>query len=220
LEARPTFSSLSGGDRIARGTLMIRFAILLSTAALGADPDGAAIYQQRCSMCHDASGQTRAPAPSALRQMSPENIVTALESGLMKEQGASMPAGEKKLVAEFLTGKVIGQAQTAQTGICSDTKAAFSTAKEGWNGWSPDLQNTRFQPTGLNGDQVARLKLKWAFGFAGTFVANGQPTVVGGRIFVPSANRKIYSLDAKTGCQYWAIESEAPVRTAVAVATV
>jgi len=199
---------------------MLRFAMLLSAAAFAADPDGAALYKQRCSMCHDASGETRAPAPAALRQMSPENIVKSLESGLMKEQGAAMTVAEKRTLAEFLAGKSVGQSQTAKTGMCPDTKSAFSPVGESWNGWSPDLANTRFQPKGLTADQVPRLKLKWAFGFAGTFVANGQPTVVGGRIFVPSANRNLYSLDAGTGCQYWSFEAQAPVRTAVAVATV
>jgi polyvinyl alcohol dehydrogenase (cytochrome) len=198
----------------------MRFAILLSTIAFAADPDGAALYKQRCSMCHDASGETRAPAPSALRQMSPENIVKSLESGLMKEQGSTMAAAEKRTIAEFLTGKAIGSTQTVTTGMCADLKAVFSPAGQNWNGWSTDLANTRFQPTGLTADQVPKLKVKWAFGFPGTFVAYGQPTVVGGRIFVPSANRKLYSLDARTGCQYWSFEAEAPVRTAVAVATV
>src|SRR5579871_6395400 len=74
-----------------------------------ADLDGAALYQQHCAACHEASSATRAPAVSALRAMSPENILQALVSGLMKDQGAALNATEKQTVAEFLTGKVIGQ---------------------------------------------------------------------------------------------------------------
>src|SRR5262249_13153675 len=122
-----------------RGMLMIRFAILLTAVAYAADPDGAALYKTRCSACHEASGATRAPAPSALRQMSPENIVKALESGIMKDQGAAMTASERRNVAEFLTGKAIGAQQTSKVGVCSDTSAPLSTAGESWNGWSPDL---------------------------------------------------------------------------------
>jgi polyvinyl alcohol dehydrogenase (cytochrome) len=198
----------------------MRSAIFLSTLALAADPDGSALYRLHCAMCHESSGETRAPAPTAMKQMSPENIVKALESGLMKEQGATLTATERRTVAEFLTGKMIGTSQTATTGMCADPKAAFTPGGVAWNGWSADLANTRFQKTGLSADQVLRLKLKWAFGFPGTFVANGQPTVTGGRILVPSANRKIYSLDAKTGCQYWSFEAAAPVRTAIVVAAI
>src|SRR5689334_13019155 len=104
--------------------------IVLSCLAIAqnAAPDGAAIYKQRCATCHDASDVTRAPGPAALRQMSPENIVRSLESGLMKQQGTAMPAAEKRIVAEFLTGKVIGQSnQAPKVGVCAETKVPFTT---------------------------------------------------------------------------------------------
>ena len=192
--------------------------------ALAADPDGAALYKERCALCHDASAETRAPAPAALRQMSPENVVRSLESGLMKEQGATLSAAQKRTLAEFLTSKTIaGVSQPPKSNACADIKAPFSPAGSNWNGWGSDLGNTRFQPAGqagLSAAQVPRLKLKWAFAFPNTFVANGQPTIVGGRIFVASANRNIYSLDAQSGCQYWSFEAQAPVRTAIVIATI
>src|SRR5579871_2480741 len=185
-----------------------------------ADPDGAALYKQHCAVCHEVSGQTRAPNPAALHRMSPDNIVRALESGVMQEQGASLTAPERRTVAEFLTGKTIGaELPRANTGMCADANAPFSPTSAGWNGWGSDVANTRYQPKpGLTATDLPKLKLKWAFAFPNTFVANGQPTVVGGRIFVPSTNRNIYSLDAKSGCQYWSFQSEAPVRTAISIA--
>ncbi len=186
--------------------------------------DGAALYRDRCAMCHDRSAETRAPAPSALRAMSPENVVRALESGLMKDQGASLSAAQKTALAEFLTGKTIGQAvPQASANTCPSSGAAFSLAGASWNGWGVDLNNTRFQSAaqaGLDASQVPRLKLKWAFAFPNTFAANAQPAVAGGRIFVAGANRRVYSLDAASGCEYWSIETQAPVRTAITVATV
>ncbi|HEV2689533.1 MAG TPA: PQQ-binding-like beta-propeller repeat protein [Bryobacteraceae bacterium] len=192
------------------------------SCCFAADPDGAALYKQRCAICHEVSGETRAPRPSAMRLMSPENIVRSLETGMMKEQGAPLNAKEKQTVAEFLTGKAIGEAAKPVVGMCADPKAPFSPSGAAWNGWGSDLANTRFQSTeqaGLTAAQVPRLKLKWAFAFPSTFIANGQPTIVGGRVFVPSANRNIYSLDAKTGCQYWSFEAQAPARTAISIAT-
>ncbi|HEY1340612.1 MAG TPA: PQQ-binding-like beta-propeller repeat protein [Bryobacteraceae bacterium] len=201
-------------------------AALFAAASLAsaADPDAAALYKQRCAICHEASAQTRAPAPAALRLMSPENELRALESGVMKEQGADLSAADKRALAEFLTAKTIGSAaQTAKPGACADPKAPFSLAGPQWNGWGAGDANARFQPAGqagLTATDVPRLKLKWAFAFPNTFTANGQPVIAGGRIFVASANRNIYSLDAKTGCQYWSIETQAPVRTAVVLAAV
>jgi polyvinyl alcohol dehydrogenase (cytochrome) len=196
---------------------------LLGTLAWAADPDGSALYKQHCAACHEVSGQTRAPAPTALRQMSPENIIRSLESGLMKDQGATLSAAERRTIAEFLTAKTVGAASApANAGMCADPKAPFSLTNADWNGWGAGLDNTRFQAAdraGLTAAQVPRLKLKWVFAFPNTFVAYGQPAIVGGRIFVPSANRNIYSLDAKTGCQYWSFQAEAPVRTAISIAT-
>ena len=200
--------------------------VLLAAAgpAFGADPDGAALYQQHCASCHDASAVTRAPAPAALRLMSPENIVRSLETGAMKAQGAPLDAAQKLALARFLTGKTLGTTLAApppaQAGLCA-AQTEFSLTGPAWNGWGADLGNTRFQPektAGLSAAQVPKLKLKWAFAFPNTFTANGQPTIAGGRILVASANRNVYSLDAKTGCQYWSFETEAPVRTAITVA--
>jgi polyvinyl alcohol dehydrogenase (cytochrome) len=191
-----------------------------SAPAFGADPDGAALYQQHCAACHDASAVTRAPAPAALRLMSPENVVRSLETGAMKAQGAPLDAAQRLALARFLTGKTMGAPSPIQGGLCA-APAGFSLSGPAWNGWGADLGNTRFQPAktaGLSAALVPKLKLKWAFAFPNTFTANGQPTIAGGRILVPSANRNVYSLDAQTGCQYWSFEAEAPVRTAITVA--
>jgi polyvinyl alcohol dehydrogenase (cytochrome) len=201
---------------------MIRLILALSVMAfvMGAEPDGAAVYRQRCALCHDASPASRAPAPSALRLMSAANIVRALESGLMKEQGAVLSAAEKRAVAGYLTANVV--ASGATTFACPETKAAFSPGRSDWNGWGAGLNNARFQPSeraGFTAEQTPRLKLKWVFAYPDTFTANGQPSVVGGRVFVASANRHIYSLDARSGCQYWSFEAKAPVRTAITIAS-
>ena len=70
---------------------------------------------------------------------------------------------------------------------------------------------------GLSADDVPKLKLKWAFGYAGANQAYAQPAVVGGRLFVGSVARKVYSLDAKSGCIYWIIDTDFAVRTAISV---
>jgi len=192
---------------------------LILLAILAADPDGAALYRERCAACHDAPGQTRAPSASALKMMSPENVVRALETGLMREQGSALTLPQKRAIAEAVTGKISSAKISAPA--CADSKKPFSPTEADWNGWGNGLENTRFQRNpGLTAAQLPRLKLKWAFAYADTFTANGQPSIVGGRLFVASANRNIYSLDARTGCQYWSFESEAPVRTAITVVNV
>jgi len=192
--------------------------------AVLAQVNGTAIYKSHCATCHDNSAVTRAPAIDVLRGMSAENILRSLESGTMKQQGSSLTDAERRSVAEFLTGQRIGTAATqSNVGMCPDPRVPFSLSGATWNGWGADLSNTRFQPAsqaGLTASQVPRLKVKWAFAFPSTLIAFGQPAVVGGRIFVPAANRHIYALDAQTGCTYWSFVSDVPSRTAITVAAV
>lgn len=204
-------------------TLSMLMFVSVSVRVLAQEPEGATIYKTQCALCHDNSPKTRAPAPAAMKLMSPENILRTLETGRMKDQGSLLTDSQKRSVAVFLAGKPFGQAAEAQpaTGVCPKPTAPFSLGKTDWNGWSPELTNARFQNrdrAGLIADQVSRLKLKWAFAFPGAPLSWAQPTVIGGRVFVPSANRLVYSLDAATGCQYWSYEAEVPARTAITVA--
>jgi polyvinyl alcohol dehydrogenase (cytochrome) len=211
------------------GRCLTRWLIIVLCAspwAFAQEPGGAVIYQQSCAICHENSAKTRAQPPAALKLMSPESILRSLESGRMKDQGSLLTPEQRRIVAEYLAGKSFGQDQTtasqpAQAVLCANPKAPFAPAAADWNGWGADLTNARFQPAeraGLTSDQVPRLKLKWAFAFPNAPLSWGPPTVVGGRIFVPSFNRLLYSLDAASGCQYWTFESEAPARTAIFIA--
>ena len=125
-------------------------------------------------------------------------------------------------VAAWVTGKPLISEPAANGGRCPNVVPAFVRPfdRPGWNGWGADLANTRSQPAsaaGITVDNVSRLKLKWAFGFAGAISANAQPTVVGGRVFVGGGDRKVHSLDARTGCVIWEFAPDAPVRTAIMI---
>jgi polyvinyl alcohol dehydrogenase (cytochrome) len=111
---------------------------------------------------------------------------------------------------------------SATRGVCPDNGQAFAdpVTKPHWNGWGVEPTQHRFQPEAmarLAPSDIARLKLKWAFGFPGANRAVAQPTVFGGRVFVGSLNGKVYSLDAKSGCTYWQYTAGRPVRSAIVV---
>src|ERR1700677_3364474 len=190
----------------------------LTPSAWAQAPDGAALYKQSCGKCHEAGGDARAPNQQALRQLTPEAVLIAM-AGDMRVQASRLSGPERRAIAEYLTGRAAGGDVTgAATGRCA-SQAPFQGPGAGpfWNGWSPDATNTRFQPgaqAGLTAAQAPPLKLKWAFGFPDAINAWAQPSVVGGRVFVGGANGTVYSLDAKTGCIYWAFVAQAGVRTA------
>jgi polyvinyl alcohol dehydrogenase (cytochrome) len=188
----------------------------------GAVGAGEALYRERCAGCHDG-GSSRAPSRAALKQMSQENIRFALSTGSMSSQGAGLTPAQVDSIASFLSGPAGNQAQVStDNNLCTRARPAFDPRADQphWNGWGVDVTQHRFQPAEmarLRADQVGRLKLKWAFGYAGANQAYAQPAVVGGRIFVGSVARKVYSLDADTGCIYWVIPTDFAVRTAISV---
>jgi len=112
----------------------------------------------------------------------------------------------------FLALPLLGQ-PCPQQGEIGDPLVGAS-----WNGWGGDAANSRFQKDAqLPADQIAKLKLKWAFGFPGVKSVLGQPSVVAGRVFIGVDTGAVYSLDAATGCVYWTFHADAGVRTAISV---
>jgi polyvinyl alcohol dehydrogenase (cytochrome) len=141
----------------------------------------------------------------------------------MFRQGSELTDAERRAVAGFLAGRPVGTAAPPSiVGHCTTSPAPLqaSMIDAGWNGWGAGVANTRFQPhskAGLDATNVSKLKLKWAFGFAGVNSARSQPAVLGGRVFVASESGDVYALDAKRGCTYWSFHAQAGIRTAVSV---
>ncbi len=193
-------------------------ALILTASGLCTAQEGTRVYIARCQQCHDQNSSAHAPLPEALAAKSWEDIVKSLESGAMRAQGAQLTSEERRAVARYL-GKAGPTVPVVMTGHCAVGTKPKSTGSA-WNGWSPDERNTRFQPAkaaGLTADQLPSLKLKWAFGFPNAITAYGQPTVVGGRVYVGSNDGTVYAIDAQTGCLYWMYQAKAMVRDAVVI---
>jgi polyvinyl alcohol dehydrogenase (cytochrome) len=198
---------------------------LLSTPVLLPAQDGATLYRRHCAMCHEASAQTRAPSREALRQLTPERIVYALESiaSPMSNIGLGRTREERRAIATYLSGKAFGTEKPLDLERmgCKTPADGFDPASgPDWNGWSPNPSNNRFQnaaAAGLEATRISQLKLKWAFAFPGDIEAYSQPTIIGGRVFVGSEGRRVYSLDRITGCVHWSFTADAGVRAAITV---
>ena len=182
-------------------TLTAALAVLAVPAFAQQAPDGAAAFNRACASCH-RDGQTTAPTPAVLRQLTPEGVLNSITQGRMQAQGATLSAGERRAVAEYVAGRALATATTAVPNRCSASPAMTDAATSpGWNGWGNGATNTRFAPGGgLTAADLPRLKLKWAFGYSGVNAARAQPTIAGGRLFVASENGEAHALDPKTGC--------------------
>jgi polyvinyl alcohol dehydrogenase (cytochrome) len=177
---------------------------------------GEAIYHDRCAGCHE-NAEDRTPSRAQLAVRWNEEIVAALKTGVMAPMATGLSNGDLQAVAQFVTGHPPGPPPPPQVDPPRCTKqAAFNMAGAGWNGWSPDSRNHRFQSApGLRSADIPRLTVKWSMTFIGARYS--PPTVVGGWLFVASSNRVVYALDAKTGCMHWRFDAGSGVRTALQI---
>jgi polyvinyl alcohol dehydrogenase (cytochrome) len=196
-----------------------------------------AVFNKNCAGCHqnvkssadeNAVRARSAPSTETLAQLTPEAIYAALTSGVMAAQAQPLTDDEKRAIAEFFGGRPLGSAESGDAKhmpnhCASNPPMGDPSAAPSWNGWGNGLANTRFQSAqdaGLSADQVAHLKLKWAFGLPAGAETSGQPSVVSGRVFFGDYNSFAYSLDAATGCVYWSFRADAQIRTAMTVARI
>src|SRR5216117_890920 len=82
--------------------------MFFSMAGTLAAEDAATIYRDSCASCHDA-GVNRAPTRDTLRQMQPDRVLAALESGAMISMANRRSPAERRALAEFVTGKSFAQ---------------------------------------------------------------------------------------------------------------
>ena len=170
----------------------------------------------------------RADAERAARDDAGENLRGADDrADAAAGVGAQRRTEESASPSSWPAGRSAARSRAAPRTWASSAarirRSPIRRAGPSWNGWSPDLANTRFQPAQvarLTAAQVPRLKLKWAFGFPSGVSANAQPTVASGRVFVGSDNGYVYSIDAKTGCVYWSFETGSIIRNAITVGAV
>ena len=198
-------------------------AVFFPLPASAQAPDGGALFADQCESCHLANVVPRALAIDNMRAMSPESIVVALTDGAMQQQGSELSLGERRSIAEFITGRSVSTDGGVRNGACASSFAAGWPGLDAgpqWNGWGVNVTNTRAQTAehaGLDAADIPRLTLKWAFGYPNAGTAQSQPTIVGGRMFVASQRGTVYALDAKSGCTYWTYDAQSGVRSAITV---
>ena len=160
-----------------------------------------------------------------LKKMTPEHIYMALSTGDMVQMAKDLTDQQKRDIAEWVGGRKLGSTEIGDakkmTNVCPNNPPIKDlTSAPAWNGWSPDLATTRYQPAkaaNLSEAKVMRLKLKWAFGLPGADSVYGQPTIVDGKVFVTSDAGYVYSIDAATGCVHWSFPAGIGIRSAITI---
>src|SRR5262245_46203714 len=156
---------------------------LTSQQTSATSPEGAALYRERCAVCHD-NPQDRVPPLFLIRRRAAEDVIQTLTAGVMKQQASGLTADKIRALAIHLTGKQPGTGPRVdpQANLCQPALGPVELNGPQWNGWGLDLDNSRFQPKpGISPEDVSRLKVKWAFAHPGP-MATGQPVVYGDRL--------------------------------------
>ena len=169
-----------------------------------ADAASAQIYQEKCATCHDQP-VGRVPSRSAIALGSTEEIIQTMTTGSMKQFADGLTPDQIRALTIYLTAEQAGGPVRGKlhANPCKSTAGPITLGGPNWNGWGRDLDNSRYQPKpGIKPEDVPRLKVKWAWTHPGQ-MATGQPTIIGGRLFVTTESGQVYSLDAQTGCTYW-----------------
>jgi polyvinyl alcohol dehydrogenase (cytochrome) len=196
--------------------------VLIGSMSGMAQQPGAAIYAKRCASCHE-SGAVRIPSRAQLQSQTGSAILRALNSGVMKQQAASMSRVDRLTVSRWLGRKTsIAVDASKLANRCKDAGIPpLENGSASWTSWGGGLANLRFQPAdaaGLTPQAVGQLKLKWAFAAPDATSMRSQPAIYRGRIIV-GAGRWLYALDASSGCTYWATDLPAGARSGIIIAS-
>ncbi len=110
-------------------------------------PAGAAIFHQKCAICHD-NPSGRIPSRDMLASLPPDTVIFDLTFGVMQPQGLGLSADEIAAVATFVTGKTSspGAQPNPEANRCADPSPAIRLDGPTWNGWGRDVENSRYQP--------------------------------------------------------------------------
>src|SRR6478736_435840 len=110
--------------------------------------DGSSLYDRTCASCHNG-GNDRAPSRDALRSMSADRVLAAMETGPMISMAVRLTTADRRAIAEFVSGKPIGQPLVTTppaSAMCPGTPREVLTFEGAfWDGWGMNTSNTRFQ---------------------------------------------------------------------------
>ncbi len=187
-----------------------------------ANPRGEKIFGEVCAPCHEHGG-ARAPDAYLLKLMTPAAIYGTLTTGAMRIQAQGLDEEEKSAVVEYLAGPRAPADPKLPPPRCQGPAAEFDFARPPpFSGWGFDPANTRYvdsRVSGLSAANIARLRLKWAFGVEGAARMASQPTLAGGAIYVGAQDGSVYALDQRSGCLRWQFHASAEVRTGIVVSS-
>jgi polyvinyl alcohol dehydrogenase (cytochrome) len=203
----------------AAAALFVALMQTLHAQDLRADHPGKAVYEQYCAACHNQTG-TRAPALSAIQQMSAQTLRFTLTEGLMQQQGAAVPRDRLQQLIGYLAAADGADGDWVAAMMCRpEHRTVDLAAQASLTMFGTDHRNSRrltARQAGLTSADLANLELAWALGFPKTTSLRASPVIIGSTMFyAPSPTGKLLALDTNTACVKWSYDAGVPLRSSV-----
>lgn len=203
---------------------MLAFAsliVLAAAQATSADPPGKAVYERYCAACHNQPENTRAPALSALQQMSAQTLRFALTEGIMRQQGSAVPRQQlQQLIGYLATADTTSGDWVAGMTCKPDQRTIDLSQPVSMSMYGTDLRNSRrlsAQQAGLTSKDLGDLELAWAIAFPKTASLRTSAAIIGSTMFYsPVPTGKVLALDTRSACVKWAYDAGAGLRSSLA----
>lgn len=194
---------------------------LISKESITDDLDAKTLYETRCGLCHNG-GSLEAPSINALKLLPETQILTALKTGVMKNQAAMLSDEQHEQLAAYISE--VSEADVAGSvvkGLCAEESETDDfIAQPQVDNWGMGIQNQRYYDQAdlaLNANNVDKLRLSWVFAFPNSSRARVQPTIAGNTLFTASQTGTIYALDRRTGCTRWTFQANEEIRSALVI---
>jgi polyvinyl alcohol dehydrogenase (cytochrome) len=202
-------------------TLLAGFAVCIPALAQDARPNhpGKAVYDTYCAACHNQPA-TRAPALSALQQMSERNLRQVLTEGVMREQASLVPKDQLPQLIAYLAAEDSGNPDWVATMMCKpEIRQVDLTPPVAMSMFGTDHRNSRrltAAQAGIGSADLKNLELAWAIAFPKTTSLRASPVVIGSTLFYSAGQAgKLLALDTKTACVKWAFDAGVPLRSSI-----
>lgn len=190
----------------------------LFSAELNNGQKGEQLYKTHCAACHDV-GVDKAPKVGDLKSLSHSQILLTLEIGRMQPQAAGLSKDQKSWVAEYLAGGTEVDNSWLESARCEAyPQQTQANSKVYSANWAIGDHNNRLQSAelaGIDKSNVAKLKLKWAFGFNKVTNMRNQPVYTEDALYVGSKSAHVLALDPNTGCVKWQTQTASGVRSSI-----
>ena len=193
----------------------------IAKESITSEMDTKKLFDTRCGICHNG-GSPEAPLLSALKLLPEERILTAMKTGIMRNQASLLTDEQHQQLAAYISEVEKRDIENEIVkGLCAKEAIAFDdTAGPQVDTWGMGLKNQRYydQPDlKINASNVADLELSWVFAYPNSSRARVQPTIAGNTLFTASQLGTVYALDRATGCRRWTYQADAEIRSALVI---